>query len=72
MSFSDLSPEKKLYDAIFSGPEPDLDKHTYDVIISKLKEAGWDNLPWEVKMMANGDDPVRWIEAELSHRVKEE
>lgn len=47
----------------------DLDKHTYEVIINKLREAGWDNLPSDVLLRTNNDDPIRWIEAELSHRV---
>lgn len=42
----------------------DLDKHTYDVIIAKLREAGYDRYSID----ANGD-PVDWVEAELSHRV---
>lgn len=51
----------------------DLDRHTWKVIIKKLKEAGWDN----ANAIHNGlpiiarDTPVNWIDAELSHRVKD-
>lgn len=45
----------------------DLDKHTYKVILRKLREAGWDN---QQLVKQFNDSPVSWIEAELSGRVK--
>lgn len=43
----------------------DLDKYTWDIVVAKLKESGWDNIPYD---LFNGN-PVDWIDAELGHRV---